>query len=345
MKTISVMIPCYNEEENIRAITEAVRAELQSSLPEYDYEIVIIDNKSKDGTRDIILELCQEDRHVKSIFNMKNFGQFNSPFYGLMQCTGDCVISICADFQDPVELIPTMVHKWEEGHKVVCMIKTQSEESKLMYWARSCYYKLIRKMSDVEQIRQFTGYGLYDQSFIQVLRDLNDPLPFIRGMVAEYAPDHLELPYTQPKRRAGKTHNNFFTLYDAAMQSFTSYTKSGLRVITFSGFIIAFISFMIALVYLVLKLLNWQNFDAGMAPVVIGVFLMGGLQLASLGFIGEYILTINQRVMNKPIVIEERRINFSDSNKSNAATELDTIGTTSSPSEKQAHSSSFSAEA
>jgi len=310
MKTISVMIPCYNEEENIRAITEAVRNELKTSLPEYDYEIVIIDNKSKDHTRDIIRKLCQEDNHVKSIFNMKNFGQFNSPFHGLMQCTGNCVISICADFQDPVELIPTMVRKWEEGHKVVCMVKTQSEESKLMYWARNCYYKLIKKMSDVEQIRQFTGFGLYDQQFIQVLRDLKEPLPFIRGMVAEYAPDHLEIPYTQPQRRAGKTHNNFYSLYDAAMLSFTSYTKSGLRIITFGGFAIALLSFVVAMIYLVMKLCNWNNFDAGMAPIVIGVFMMGGVQLAALGFIGEYILTINQRVMNKPIVIEEERLNF-----------------------------------
>lgn len=310
MKTISIMIPCYNEAENIRAITETVRAQLHKSLPQYDYEIVIIDNKSKDGTRDIIRALCQEDSRVKAIFNMKNFGQFNSPFYGLMQCTGDCVISICADFQDPVELIPTMVHKWEEGHKVICMVKTQSEESKLMYWARNCYYKLIRKMSDVEQIRQFTGFGLYDQQFIEVLRQLKEPLPFIRGMVAEYAPDYLEIPYTQPQRRAGKTHNNFYSLYDAAMLSFTSYTKSGLRIITFGGFAIAILSFLVALLYLILKLCNWQNFNAGMAPIVIGVFLMGGVQLAALGFIGEYILTINQRVMNKPIVIEEERVNF-----------------------------------
>lgn len=310
MKTISIMIPCYNEEENVRAITEAVRNELKKSLPQYDYEILIIDNKSKDGTRRIVRELCQEDSRVKAIFNMKNFGQFNSPFHGLMQCTGDCVISICADFQDPVELIPTMVHKWEEGHKVVCMVKTRSEESKLMYWARSCYYKLIKKMSDVEQIRQFTGFGLYDQQFIEVLRQLKEPMPFIRGMVAEYAPDHLEIPYTQPQRRAGKTHNNFYSLYDAAMLSFTSYTKSGLRIITFGGFAIALLSFLVALVYLILKLCNWYHFDAGMAPIVIGVFLMGGVQLAALGFIGEYILTINQRVMNKPIVIEEERINF-----------------------------------
>lgn len=310
MKTISVMIPCYNEEENVRAITEAVRSEIQAELPAYDYEIVIIDNKSRDNTRAIIRELCAEDPHIRAIFNMKNFGQFNSPFYGLTQCTGDCVISICADFQDPVELIPDMVHQWEQGHKVICMVKTQSEESKLMYWARECYYRLIKKMSDVEQIRQFTGFGLYDRQFIQVLRDLKDPMPFIRGIVAEYAPDHLEIPYTQPQRRAGKTHNNFYTLYDAAMLSFTSYTKAGLRIITFGGFVIAGLSFLVALIYLVMKLINWYGFNAGMAPIVIGVFLMGGLQLAALGFIGEYILTINQRVMNKPLVIEEERLNF-----------------------------------
>lgn len=306
------MIPCYNEEENIRAITVAVRDELRTNLPSYAYEIVIIDNKSKDNTRSIIRELCSEDPNVKAIFNIKNFGQFNSPYHCLMQCSGDCVVSICADFQDPVELIPMMVHKWEEGHKVICMVKTQSEESKLMYWARSCYYNLIRKMSDVEQIRQFTGFGLYDQSFIQIMRDLHESMPFIRGIVAEYAPDHLEIPYTQPQRRAGKTHNNFYTLYDAAMLSFTSYTKAGLRIITFSGFFIAAISFLVALIYLIMKLCNWNNFNAGMAPIVIGVFMMGGVQLASLGFIGEYILTINQRVMNKPIVIEEERLNFSN---------------------------------
>ena len=193
MKKISIMIPCWNEKENIRQITEAVKEELSNSLPDYDYEIVIIDNKSTDGTRDIIRELCKEDSKVKAIFNMKNFGQFNSPYYGLTQCTGDCVIPICADFQDPVELIPVMVHKWEEGNKVITMIKTKSKESKLMYFFRGIYYNLIKKMSSVDQIKQFTGYGLYDQSFIQVLRELKDPTPFLRGIIAEYAPEHLEI--------------------------------------------------------------------------------------------------------------------------------------------------------
>lgn len=311
-KTISVMIPTYNEEENARPIYEAVRDEIRRELPEYDYEIVFIDNKSRDHTRQIIRDICTEDPRVKAIFNVKNFGQFNSPYYALMQCSGDCVISICADFQDPVEYIPVMVRQWEQGNKVICMVKTKSKENPLMYWARGCYYKLIKKMSDVEQIQQFTGFGLYDQQFIQTLRLLKDPMPFIRGTVAEYAPDHIEIPYTQPQRRAGKTHNNWYSLYDAAMLSFTSYTKVGLRMITFGGFIIAALSFLVALIYLIMKLCNWYGFNAGMAPIVIGVFMMGGLQLAALGFIGEYILTINQRVMNKPLVIEEERLNFDE---------------------------------
>lgn len=309
MKKISIMIPCWNEKENIRQITEAVKEELSNSLPDYDYEIVIIDNKSTDGTRDIIRELCKEDSKVKAIFNMKNFGQFNSPYYGLTQCTGDCVIPICADFQDPVELIPVMVHKWEEGNKVITMIKTKSKESKLMYFFRGIYYNLIKKMSSVDQIKQFTGYGLYDQSFIQVLRELKDPTPFLRGIIAEYAPEHLEIEYTQPQRRAGKTHNNFYSLYDAAMLSFTSYTNS-LRIATFAGFIISFVSFLLGIVYLVIKLLYWNTFTAGMAPVIIAMFFLGGVQLAVLGFLGEYVMSMNKRVINRPLVIVEEKINF-----------------------------------
>lgn len=308
-KKISILIPAYNEKDNIREICQAVEEQVLA-LERYDYEIVIIDNKSTDGTRELIRELCAGNKHIKAIFNLKNFGQFNSPYYGMLQCHGDCVIPMCADFQDPPELIPQMVQKWEEGNKVVCMVKNGSSESGLMVWARDQYYKLIRRMSDVEQIKQFIGFGLYDKSFFDILRTIEDPIPFFRGMVAEYAPDHVEISYTQPQRKAGKTHNNFYSLYDAAMLSFTSYTKGGLRIITFGGFVIAFFSFFVGLVYLILKLCNWNNFNAGMAPVTIGVFFMGGVQLASLGFIGEYILSMNQRIMNKPLVIEEERINF-----------------------------------
>lgn len=220
------MIPCYNEEENVRPICDAVRKVLHEELPQYRYEILFIDNKSKDNTRRILRELCAEDPDVKAIFNMKNFGQFNSPYYGLCQTTGDCTILLCCDFQDPVELIPKMVHEWEKGHKVISMIKTTSKENHLIYWLRSIYYKTIRAMSSVEQIEHFTGFGLYDRSFIEVLCTLHDPTPFLRGIVAEYAPDHLEIPYEQQKRRAGKTSNNFFSLFDAAMLSFTVTVKS-----------------------------------------------------------------------------------------------------------------------
>lgn len=307
---ISVLIPCYNEEGNVRQICEAVRDVLKNELPEYDYEILFIDNKSRDDTRAIIQELCSEDPRVKAIFNLQNFGQFNSPYYGLCQTTGDCTILLCADFQDPVELIPTMVHQWEAGHKVICMIKKTSKENKFLYTLRSIYYKMIKAMSDVHQIEHFTGFGLYDKQFIDILRTLRDPTPFLRGIVAEYAPDHLEIPYEQQKRREGKTHNNFFTLFDAAMLSFTSYTKGGLRLATFGGAAISFSSFVIALIYLVMKLVRWDSFPMGNAPILIGVFFLGGVQLLFIGLLGEYIMSMNTRIINRPLVLEEKRINF-----------------------------------
>lgn len=284
---ISVMIPCYNEQDNVREIAAAVANIMKKDLPQYDYEILFIDNKSKDRTREYLREMCQADNHIKAIFNMKNFGQFNSPYYGLCQTTGDCTILLCCDFQDPIEMIPVMVHEWEKGHKVISMIKTTSRENHLMYWLRSVYYKTIRAMSSIEQIEHFTGFGLYDKSFIQVLRDLDDPTPFLRGIVAEYAPDHLEIPYEQQKRRAGKTSNNFFSLFDAAMLSFTSYTKGGLRAATFGGFLISGMSFLIALFYLIQKLIHWDDFVAGNAPILIGVFFLGGLQMFFIGLLGE----------------------------------------------------------
>ena len=309
---ISIVIPCYNEEGNVRPIYEAVRDVLCRELREYDHEILFIDNKSKDSTRNILRQICKEDEHVKAIFNIKNFGQFNSPYYGLCQSTGDCTILLCADFQDPVEMIPVMVRQWEQGHKVVCMIKTSSKENKFIYFLRSIYYKLIKAMSNTEQIEHFTGFGLYDRDFINILRSLNDPMPFLRGIVAEYAPDRIEIPYEQQRRKAGKTSNNFFTLFDAAMLSFTSYTKIGLRLATFGGLAISGISFLIALFYLVMKLIYWDRFLAGNAPILIGVFFLGGVQLAFIGLLGEYIMSINARVINRPLVIEEERINFSE---------------------------------
>lgn len=309
-KTISILIPCYNEEENVVPMSEAIVDLFQTQLTEYNYELVFIDNDSHDKTRELLREICSKNPNVKAIFNAKNFGQFNSPYYGMLQTTGDCTISMVCDFQDPIELIPQYIKEWENGYKIVIGIKTSSRESKLMYLMRSIYYKMIKRFSDVEQIEHFTGSGLYDRSFIDVLRDLKDPKPFMRGIVAELGFKRKEIPYEQPQRRAGKTHNNFYTLYDAAMLSITSYTKIGLRLATFAGCTCGGISILIALVYLIMKLIMWDQFQAGMAPILIGMFFLGSIQLFFIGFIGEYVLSINERVMNRPLVVEEERINF-----------------------------------
>ena len=283
MKKISVLIPCYNEEENVEPISQAVIETLTRDCPAYDYELVFIDNDSRDRTREILRRLCSGNPRIRAIFNARNFGQFNSPYYGMLQCTGDCVISMVADFQDPVELIPQYVREWENGYKIVIGIKTGSKENPVMYFLRSCYYKLIRK-----------------------------PTPFLRGIVAELGYRRKEIPYIQPERRAGKTHNNFYRLYDAAMLSFTSYTKVGLRVATFFGSICAGISMLIALAYLIMKLIHWYDFSAGMAPMLIGMLFLGSVQIFFIGLVGEYILSINSRVMKRPLVVEEERINFGD---------------------------------
>lgn len=310
MKKISILIPCYNEEENVGPISQAVVNIMEQELSCYDYELVFIDNDSRDKTRQILREICKNNPKIKAIFNAKNFGQFNSPYYGMLQVTGDCVIEMVADFQDPVDLIPKYVQAWEEGYKIVIGIKTSSRESKIMYWLRSCYYKMLKKLSDVEQIEHFTGSGLYDRDFIEVLRKLDDPTPFLRGIVAELGYRRKEISYEQPKRRAGKTSNNFYKLYDAAMLSFTSYTKAGLRLATFFGGFCCLVSMAVALVYLVMKLIYWDRFPAGMAPMLIGMLFLGSVQIFFIGMLGEYILGINSRVMKRPLVIEEERLNF-----------------------------------
>lgn len=314
MKKISVLIPCYNEVDNVEPISFAIANIMEEALRDYDYEILFIDNCSTDGTREKLEKICAGNHKIKAIFNVTNFGQFNSPFYGICQTTGDCTISMCCDFQDPVELIPRFVQEWEKGHKIVSGIKTSSKENPIIYLLRSIYYKMIRNMSDTEMIEHFTGFGLYDKTFIDILRQLNDPIPFLRGIVAEYGHgfNRIDIEYEQPKRRFGKTHNNFYSLYDAAMLSITSYTKVGLRLATILGFISSGISLLVALIYLVLKLANWHNFQAGNAPIVIGIYVIGSIQLFFIGLLGEYILNINTRVIHRPLVVEERRINFEE---------------------------------
>lgn len=311
-KKISVLIPCFNEEENVGPMAEAIKGVFQNELSGYDWELLFIDNDSTDNTRPLLEAICAEDKRIKAIFNAKNFGQFNSPYYGICQTTGDCTISMVCDFQDPIELIPQYVKEWENGYKIVIGIKDKSKENKFIRMLRTIYYKMIRKFSDVEQIEHFTGSGLYDKSFVDILRHLDDPKPFLRGIVGELGFKTKKIPYEQPKRRAGKTHNNFYTLYDAAMLSFTSYTKIGLRVATIGGFIMSILSLLVAFVYLVLKLVNWNTFPAGNAPIVIGVFVLGSIQLFFIGLLGEYVLNINSKIMKRPLVIEEKRINFDE---------------------------------
>jgi len=309
MKKISIVVPTFNEQENVKPLSEEIIRVLDG-LTDYCYEIIFIDNKSQDNTRAIITDLCAENPNIKAIFNAKNFGHIRSPYYGLCQADGDCVIIMCADFQDPVNMIPKFIAEWEAGYKIVCGIKTSSKENSLVYRLRSCYYAAIKKMSNTEQIQHFTGFGLYDKDFIEVLRNLNDPSPLLRGIVAELGYERKDIPYRQEKRKAGKSSNNWYSLYDMAMLSFTSYTKVGLRLATIIGFIFSALSLLVAFSYVVLKLIFWDWFPAGMVPVLIGVFVLGSLQLFFIGLVGEYIMNINTRVMNRPLVIEEKRINF-----------------------------------
>jgi glycosyltransferase involved in cell wall biosynthesis len=310
MKRISILVPTFNESENVVALYEAISALFVPWTDRYDLELVFIDNKSKDDTRQKIHMLCHKDPHVKAIFNAKDFGQFNSPYYGICQTTGECTMVLAADFQDPVEMIPRFLAEWEKGTRIVIGIKTTSKENGLVYFLRTQYYRFIHRFSEVEQIEHFTGFGLYDRSFVDILRSLKDPMPYMRGIVAELGFERVEIPYEQPRRRAGKSSNNWYKLFDGAMLGITSYTKVGLRVATIFGMLISVASFLVGIVYLILKLVYWNRFAAGTAPILIGMFFLGALQIFFIGFLGEYIMAINTRVLNRPLVVEEQRLNF-----------------------------------
>lgn len=311
-KKISVVIPTYNEEGNVKPLAQAIVDVMENELPEYNYEIIFIDNHSKDKTKMYLRQMCKENKHIKAIFNARNFGQLRSPVYGLKQAYGDCVIRMCADFQDPVDMIVKFVREWEQGWKIVVGIKKSSKEKKFMYFVRTCYYKLIRKITDIDHIEHFTGFGLYDKDFVDVVRDLHDPMPYLRGIIAELGYDYKEIPYQQQKRKAGKSKNNFYSLYDYAMIGITSYSKVVLRMATFLGLFVGVASFAVAIVYLILKLLYWDRFSAGIAPLVIGVFFLGAMQLFFIGLLGEYVLSINTRVLDRPLVVVEEKLNFED---------------------------------
>ena len=309
-KKISIVTPCYNEEANVEELYRQVKAQFEKLSELNTYEHIFIDNASTDRTVEELKKLAAADKNVKIIVNAMNFGHIRSPFYGLCQATGDAAMLMVADLQDPPELIPQFLQQWEAGHRVVIGIKNKSKENPLMYGLRTMFYKMIKKISETRQIENFTGFGLYDKTFIQLLRSIDDPYPYMRGLVAEYGGDLGEVFYTQPKRLHGKTHNNFYTLYDMAMLGFVNHSKVPLRMASFIGFLCSAVSLLVALIYFVYKLCYWDSFQVGQAPLVIGMFFFASVQLFFLGIVGEYVGSILTQVRRRPLVIEQERINF-----------------------------------
>lgn len=309
MKTISVMTPCYNEEQNIAEVYQRVKA-IFKDLPQYQYEHLFIDNASTDKTAIILKELAYGDKNVKVIVNARNFGHIRSPYHALLQTVGDAVISIAADLQEPPELIKDFVKKWEEGYKIVIGVRLKSYGNWLMSLIRKMYYILVTKIADAPLIRDCSGFGLYDRSFIETIRKLDDPYPYFRGLIAELGSSIAEIPYVQPKRKYGKTKNNFYTLFDMAMLGVTCHSKMPLRIMTISGFLLSVTSLLISVFFLVYKLIFWESFTFGMAPILIGLFFFSSVQLFFIGMIGEYVAAIHTQVLKRPLVIEKERINF-----------------------------------
>ena len=309
MKLISVVSPCYNEQDNVAALYEAVKS-VFASLPQYRYEHIFIDNASKDRTADTLRLLAARDRNVKVIVNTRNFGQIRSPYHAILQARGDAVIGMAADFQDPPELIREFLEKWEQGYRIVLGVKESAAESGLFYALRGWYYRSLARMSDTQIVQQATGFGLYDREVVEALRSLNDPYPFFRGLLAEVGYEVARIPFRQPPRRRGVTSQNFYTLYDIAFLGIVNHSKVPLRMATMIGFATAALSLFAALGYLFYKLLFWQQFTVGIAPLVIGLFFLSSVQLFFVGIVGEYIGSIYTQVRNHPHVFEKERINF-----------------------------------
>jgi len=309
MKHISVVSSCYNEEGNVREIYERVK-KVFTSFSGYTFDYIFIDNNSTDNTRAVLKQMAAENKNVKLIFNTRNFGQIRSPIYGMLQGHGDAVVSLVSDLQEPPELIAEFLKKWEQGYKIAVGVKSQSEESSVLFALRKAYYHLVAAMSEVELNKNFTGFGLYDQEIIRLLRKIDDPYPYFRGLICDLGFERAEIEYHQTRRKWGLTKNNFYTLYDYAMLGITNHSKVPLRLATMLGFFMSFMSLLIAFGYLVYKLAYWDRFTLGLAPLVIGFFFLASMQLICIGIVGEYIGAIHTQVLKRPMVIEKERINF-----------------------------------
>ncbi|MCU1234546.1 MAG: glycosyl transferase, family 2 [Candidatus Solibacter sp.] len=309
MKTISINTPCYNEEENVEEVYRRVR-EVMAGLGRYRYEHIFIDNASTDRTVEILKRIAAIDTNVRVIVNARNFGHIRSPIYGAFQSRGDAVIGIVADLQDPPEMIPQLIEEWEKGYSMVLTVKRTSEENPLMFRVRKGYYRLVNRLAPIETFENFTGFGLYDRRVIDIVKSFDDPYPYFRGIIAEIGLPWKAVPYDQPRRKRGLTKNNFYSLYDMAMLGITNFSKVPLRISTFTGFIVALLCMFTGFAYLIYKLLFWNSFSVGVAPLVIGIFFFGAVQLISVGILGEYIGSIHTYVQKRPLVVERERVNF-----------------------------------
>lgn len=309
MKLISIVTPCFNEEQNVDLVYSKVK-EIFDQMPEYRYEHIFIDNCSKDNTVKLLKAIAAKDHNVKIIMNSRNFGWIRSPYHAMLQSNGDATILFVADLQDPPDMITEFLKKWEEGFKVVIGVKTEAEESRLMYFVRSAYYNLINRLSDTELIKNYTGFGLYDKDVIKILRGIDDPYPYFRGLISDIGFEIFRIPYHQPTRKRGITSSNFYSLYDVGVLGITNHSKIPLRIATFIGFSMSIVSLLIAFVYFVYKLVRWDWFSAGQAPLVIGLFFFSSVQLFFIGIVGEYIGSIHTQVLKRPLVIEKERVNF-----------------------------------
>lgn len=308
-KMISVVAGCYNEQDNVEELYSQVKA-VFDELERYEFEMIFIDNASRDNTVPILRKLAAQDKRVKVIVNARNFGAIRSGFYALTQASGDAVIAMASDLQDPPRLIKEFVDKWEAGYKIVIAVKADSNESRLFYLLRTAYYNTVKRLADIELTPHSTGFGLYDKQVIDILRGLDDPYPYFRGLISDIGFESAKVPFTQPQRYRGITKNNFYTLYDLAMLGLTSHSKVPLRLAAMLGFAMSLLSLLIAIGYFIYKLVNWYSFPVGQAPIVIGLFLFSSVQLFFIGILGEYIGAIHTQVLRRPLVVEKERINF-----------------------------------